>query len=427
MNEVANYRSFTGDPAYTYAATSVDAPALAAGVDAEQLSTLIAAIYDTTLDPERWWTVIHACRDFIGGSAASIFSKDVAGSGQVYYHDGGVDPHYVKLYFERYVRMDPSNVGQLFARIDQPISTADMHDTAEFEQSRFYREWVLPQGFVDFVISPIEKSSGWAALFGVFRHQRDGLADAATLERMRLIVPHIRRAVLIGRVIEEGRHQAASFGDALDGLAAGMFFLDQGGRLVHANRAGLAMLEARNVLHARDGRIASVDRAADRALAQVIGAARTGTLDGSPNGTSLTLEARDGTTFAAHLLPLASGDRAPGAGYAAVAALFVQRAALDTPSAPELIARRFALTPSELRVLVTIVQHGGVAETSEALGIGEATVKTHLHRIFGKTGAQRQADLVKLMAGHASPFATDAERRGGQPIDGRAPRTALAS
>jgi hypothetical protein len=54
-------------------------------------------------------------------------------------------------------------------------------------------------------------------------------------------------------------------------------------------------------------------------------------------------------------------------------------------------------------VLLAIVDVGGVRETAEALGIAEATVKTHLHRLFGKTGATRQAELVKLVAGFASP------------------------
>jgi DNA-binding CsgD family transcriptional regulator len=31
-------------------------------------------------------------------------------------------------------------------------------------------------------------------------------------------------------------------------------------------------------------------------------------------------------------------------------------------------------------------------------------VKTHLHRVFAKTGASRQADLVKLAAGFSSPL-----------------------
>jgi len=104
------------------------------------------------------------------------------------------------------------------------------------------------------------------------------------------------------------------------------------------------------------------------------------------------------------VLPLTSGvRRRAGTSYAAVAALFVHKAALDAPAPTEAIAKLYNLTPSELRVLLAIVQVGGVPETAEALGVGEATVKTHLHRLFGKTGAARQADLVKLVAGFSSP------------------------
>ena len=38
------------------------------------------------------------------------------------------------------------------------------------------------------------------------------------------------------------------------------------------------------------------------------------------------------------------------------------------------------------------------------LGVAETTVKTHLHRVFAKTGTSRQADLVRLVAGYASPL-----------------------
>ena len=38
------------------------------------------------------------------------------------------------------------------------------------------------------------------------------------------------------------------------------------------------------------------------------------------------------------------------------------------------------------------------------LGVSQATVKTHLQRVFGKTGAARQSELVKLIAGYMSPL-----------------------
>ena len=119
----------------------------------------------------------------------------------------------------------------------------------------------------------------------------------------------------------------------------------------------------------------------------------------------MPLTAHDGERHVAHVLPLTSGARRrAGIATAAAAALFVHKAALDIPSPPEAIARAYKLTPTELRVLLAVVEIGGAPEVAEALGVGEATVKTHLGRLFEKTGAKRQADLVKLVAGFSNPF-----------------------
>ena len=80
-------------------------------------------------------------------------------------------------------------------------------------------------------------------------------------------------------------------------------------------------------------------------------------------------------------------------------ALFIRPATLASVATPELIAKAYRLTPTELRVLLAIVEIGGAPEVADALGIAESTVKFHLRRLFAKTGARRQADLVKLVAG----------------------------
>lgn len=375
--------------------------------EADDLSALVAAIYDAALDPGLWPDVLDSCRAFIGGRSATIFAKDATGgAGEVYYADGHLDPHYIRLYFEEYGRIDPSNAAHLFAALEEPISNDDIFEPGELFETRFYKEWAAPHGLVDFIVAPIEKEGGWAAMFGVFRHERDGFVDDATRRRMRLLVPHIRRAVLIGKVLERGSSEAASFGDALDGLAAGMFLVDARGRLVHANAAGDALLAAADALRLRNGLITTADRAATDQLQRVFAAADQGDQAVGESGISVAIEGGDGERYVAHVLPLTSGARRRTAmSYKAVAALFVRRAALDGgPAVPEVIARTFGLTLSELRVLVAIVQVGGVAETAATLGIAEATVKTHLHRVFAKTGTSRQADLVKLVAGFASPL-----------------------
>jgi DNA-binding CsgD family transcriptional regulator/PAS domain-containing protein len=373
--------------------------------EAEQLSTLVAAIYDAALTPDNWPAVLLACRNFVGGMAAAIFAKDAAGLRfQIYHQDGGIAPAQGMLYAERYQRLDPATQGHLFTEIDQPVSTGDLMDVDEFRASRFFREWSAPLGIADFISAPIEKSGGWAAMFGVFLPDSHGLATAETHRRMRLIVPHVRRAVLVGKVIERDRQQAASLEDTFDGLAAAMVLVDAQGRVVHANTAARAM--AGGSISVRQGALVVDDRAVSAALKDIFAFSSEGDAAVGDRGISLALAAPDGEHYAAHVLPLSSGERRrAGARYSAVAALFVQHQAIDGPAAPELIARTYGLTLTELRVLVAIVQVGGVPETAVALGIAETTVKTHLHRVYSKTGTSRQAELVRLVARFSSPLA----------------------
>jgi DNA-binding CsgD family transcriptional regulator len=226
-----------------------------------------------------------------------------------------------------------------------------------------------------------------------------------TRARLRLLAPHLRRAILIGKVIDLKVIEAATFADALDGLSAGMFLVDANARMVHANTAGHAILAAGDFLRLAGDRLAAGDPEINQAFRDVLIAAGIGDAAVGIKGIALPLIARDGERHVAHVLPLTSGARRrTGIATSAAAVLFVHKAALDIPSPLEAIARTYKLTPTELRVLLAIVEIGGVPEVAEALGVGDATVKSHLSRLFEKTGARRQADLVKLVAGFSNPF-----------------------
>jgi DNA-binding CsgD family transcriptional regulator len=163
------------------------------------------------------------------------------------------------------------------------------------------------------------------------------------------------------------------------------------------------MIGTGDFLRAPGGRLTAADPDADAALHAVLAA--TPKMGVGENGVSLALTDHAGSRHVAHVLPLTSGVRRNvGAGYAAVAAIFVHAGALHRPHPPEVIAKAYRLTPTELRVLLAIVEIGGVPEVAEALGVAESTVKTHLGRLYEKTGTDRQADLVKLVAKFANPL-----------------------
>jgi DNA-binding CsgD family transcriptional regulator/PAS domain-containing protein len=375
--------------------------------EAEQVLSLVRDIYDAALEPALWVDVLGSARDFVGGSAAVLYSKDATRkSASICYDDGAINPYYKRLYLDEYVKCDPSTTAEAFAAIEEPLGTADLIPYDEFVQTRHYQEWARPQGLVDHLRVALEKSATNIVFFGVFRDQRQGLADDEMRRRMRLVAPHVRRAMLVGSVMDRKTAETAAFADTLDGISTGMFLVDADGRIVHANASGQALLDERSVLRAGGGKVAAIAADADRELTQTLATAGGGDAAVGVKGIAVPLTARTGERYVAHVLPLTSGERRrAGTGYAAAtAALFVRKATLDVRSPPETIARLYKLTPTELRVLLAIVEVGGVPEVAEELGIGEATVKTHLHRLFAKTETTRQAELVKLVAAFSNPL-----------------------
>jgi adenylate cyclase len=366
-----------------------------------ELSVLIGEIYDAALDPSRWVSVLEKSSKYIRAKACALYSSDLANKAANVQYAFGIEPEFARSYAEIYSKADPMHTARFFYGAGEVVAVADMIPYEEFVESRLFKEWGRPQGLIDGATAVLEKSATGLAAFTVLRNEEDGIVDEAMRHRMQLVVPHLRRAVLIGRTIELKTAEADTLTDAFDALAAGLFLVDPTGRLMHANARGHAMLAEEGILRAAGGRLVANDPGADRALRNAFSAAEGGDSVLGTQAIAVPL-ATDEQRLVAHVLPLTSGARRrAGASYAA--AVFVRQADIDPPAAPEVIAKRYELTPSELRVLLTVVESGGVLNIGEALGIPEATAKTHLRRLFEKTGTNEQADLLKLVAGCAGP------------------------
>jgi DNA-binding CsgD family transcriptional regulator len=374
--------------------------------ESELLSSLIGEIYDTALDRTLWPAALRKIAAFVPGVSAAVFWNDIASnSGDVYFDDGGIDPIYRALYFEKYVKLNPITTPRFFAQPEVPVATSDLVPYPEFLTTRFYREWAQPQGLVDFASITLEKSTTKSAMFGVFRHERHGLVDEEMRRRMLLLGPHIRRAVLIAKIFDIKDTEAAMFSEMLDGLRAAVFFVDANGHLIHANATGHGLIAEGNLVHVAAGKLAAREPQIDASLQETFLAASSG--DGAIGGIgiALPLTGKTGERYVAHVLPLTSGARKARSSHAASAAVFVHKSAVEAPSPPEVIAKAYKLTMTELRVLLAIIDiGGGVPEVAEVLGIAATTVRTHLRSVFSKTGASRQADLVKIVAGYSNPL-----------------------
>jgi DNA-binding CsgD family transcriptional regulator len=58
----------------------------------------------------------------------------------------------------------------------------------------------------------------------------------------------------------------------------------------------------------------------------------------------------------------------------------------------------FGLTRAECRLLAALFEGCSVPQAADRLGVARSTARTHLQRVFDKTGARRQGDLLRLVA-----------------------------
>ncbi|HWL21060.1 MAG TPA: helix-turn-helix transcriptional regulator [Bradyrhizobium sp.] len=374
-------------------------------LESEILSALIATIYDAAIDPELWPQVLEGIRDFICGCAANFYWQDVSKENAGIFHCVGIDPSYLDSYFETYTRLNPLYPAAAFFTPGEVFGSDAVLPRQDLLQTRFYDEWMRPQGMVDSLCANLEKSVDSVAALAVIRGERDGPVDDEAKRRMRLVVPHMIRASSISHVVAEHMRGKAVLTDALDRLAAGVLLVDAAGRTIFANAAAGHLLNAGQLLRNGPAGLTATNLAANRALRSALRSLSQHGAVFDTAGASILLSPEQNECWLAHVLPLTSGARqASAARHSAVAAVFVRKASLDTPSPLEMITRLYNLTGTEVRVLQAIVATGGVPDVAAALGISESTVRSHLKRLFDKTSTHRQADLVKLVATHANPF-----------------------
>jgi hypothetical protein len=210
--------------------------------DTEPLLRLIAAIYDAALDPAQWPSVLEQSARYVGGTASALFLKGVAQHSQDEIYTWGYDADFIKSYKTTYIHFDPFSIGLFLSDVDVVVSLTDLMPHTEFQQTRFFKEWVRPQNWIDAICATLEKSNSAYSAVSVIRHVRDGIADQESRERMRMIVPHLRRSVTISRIMDAKEGQGAALAETLDGLSADVFLLDRTGRVMHANAQARRMI-----------------------------------------------------------------------------------------------------------------------------------------------------------------------------------------
>jgi len=369
------------------------------------LSELIGAIYGCALEPARWQQTLAQVASAFACERAILSLNDLSTDRDLLSAAVGWDEYWLaerrKYLPEIHAVLDR----WLHARNgdDEPFIASRALSPDQAGSSTCVREFLTPLGIVDVAHYFLIRDASHFSDVVLFRSSDRGAFDGAALGLGSLLLPHLRRAVTISKVLDARTIERNRMAEALDALQCGVMLIGDDGRLLHANRAAEHMLREGRLVRSSNGRLQAQRPSANHELHRAVHLSGQDAAAIDTTGLAIRLTEKGQSPVFAHVLPISTSGAASSIDRAATSAVFVNA---DHEGAPRLepFATLYGLTCAEVRVLAGLLSGRSLADVARMLHVGRATVKTQLDSVFQKTGTHRQAELLNLIIKTIPPW-----------------------
>lgn len=381
--------------------------------DDDHLQRLIGDIYDSAIDPSHWPDTLARIAASLGGNAAVISDKNFCNNQKSFVLQAGMCEEIQRLYVDHYLKADL----RFAVAQNMPVGSI-LHEPmfiteTEMDHSEYYQEFLRPFDFRYCVGGALESSPDWMCGVAIQRSPRAGVFTPVEIERFKTLLPHMRRALLIQRRLETLQRRERILVEMIDRIPIGVIILDGDAHPVVMNKMAEAITAAEDGLRCGHDGLAAARSRENAALQRLIAGALATSIGQSLEGGGAIHVTRH------------SGKPALNISVVPASPAVMQELALSGPHALVLVAdpalqpqvvltptfiEFYGLTPAEARLLEALVNGASPEQCHLQFGVSMATVRKHLQSVFGKTGTNRQSDLVRLVL--SNPLQATLDSRG---------------
>jgi DNA-binding CsgD family transcriptional regulator/PAS domain-containing protein len=368
----------------------------------DKVLDLVAAIYDAALDATLWPNILNRIGDAVGGPHVMFAIYDPA-IGLMNLLAPRIDPEIMRSdVVEHWVPRNPLLRPSACEPPGKVFTCANFIPLDEFAGTAFYQEWWRPAGFsTEPLVTNLFVDGAASGFFASHELLNRAPIDSAQKRLFAALAQHLVRAVALQRRLHNVMIAREDASAGLDGLPQGFLLVDAQARILFANRAARALLDARDGLELESGILCASDADGGRTLRGLIASCAGESHAATDGGGDLALS-RGVARLPLDVLVTPVRPEVT----AAIPWIVPQRsAAIVLISDPETAKRarakslreRFGFTPAEAAFALEIVKGDGRQAAADRLGITVGTARSHLSRIFDKTGVRHQAELVRLL------------------------------
>jgi DNA-binding CsgD family transcriptional regulator len=364
------------------------------------LHALIGLIYEAAVDPARWNDVLRGIGHHVSCGQVAVVNHDLREEKASFAHSFGFDDATMQEYGETWAPHDPG--AQVLYTMPTGVATATNfhYPNRNWRRTEYFNEFAKKHDIYFQMGIVLAQDPQRNSFLGCERDRFEGEWGQEQIQVLHLLGPHLKRSFQIGRQFSALREQSIGLASALDRARIGIVFFDESGSVVYINPRAAECLSGAGPLTLAAGRLSASDAAAGARLLRLIhAAAATGRAAGSHSGGFVAFPAEPPRRrLFAHVFPFYSPSASSTFGNRRVCAVaFLAREGDVAPPPAEFLCGVYRLTPAEARLALALAEGRTLDDIAARQNLSKETLRTQLKVVFSKTGARRQAELVRLV------------------------------
>ena len=361
-----------------------------------KLPEFLDLLYSAPLEPTHWHRFVDRVCAATGVGYGALLSTD----GMLSRIDtgGGTGDHeqILQVYNSYFCGLDPYRE-PAFRRARVGVGHSDEYlPRRDLRQTEFYNEFFLPFGLECSTIAIFTATpSRLEVLSLVTRREGEEVTHESKL-LIEALLPHLRTACSLRRVLAEQHARAERAEGALDRLALPAFLLDATGAVRHQNCAATALVRREEGVSVRGDQLRCRNDTLQCHLGNLIAhAARVGSaIEGQPGGAML-LPRPGRQALHVRVLPLRAGG-VVGLSPSSVLVL-VADPEHTTVHPAELLQLLHGFTATEAEIANHLCAGLMPERIAELRRVSLGTVRVQIKQLLHKAGVRRQSELIRLM------------------------------
>jgi DNA-binding CsgD family transcriptional regulator/PAS domain-containing protein len=361
-----------------------------------RIAPLLPALYEAATNPSCWPEAFAKIVRLLGGHCGLIFSHQATPEQKGIWVPYQISDEDFRPYVEHYHAFDiwMQRGHELGVFVPGNVVTGDdLLSRKEFLASVFYREFLAQHDIHDGCFG-ILHDGGEPDIpivnISIYRPRAMPVFGEAEKALLAALAPHLREATRIGFRIGALERRVGMMQSVVETISPALVLLDSQGNVVFTNGRAQALLTVNDRLRVVAGRLVVERRQKARLDALLKGSTKEETMLG-------ILHSSGKPDIWLIRVPMPQGENAPpDARRPAIALLIHDSKAYNTIDLRG-FARVHGLSPAEARMMNLLLQHTSLPPVAQELGVSIHTVRSQLRAILEKTGARRQAELVRIL------------------------------